>query len=284
MSDAVANLLSANNISFTPSGKDYLIRCLNPEHDDNNPSCRVDKLSGITHCFSCGWKRNLFKHFGVFSNNTPIKVAKLKQKLQELREANIEIGLPEGATPYTQSFRGLSTVTLKHFEAFYTHKVEALEDRIVFPIRDITGRLVATIGRHVLSDANPRYKVYPSGKPLPLFPALLEDNNKKLVLVEGIFDMLNLYDKGMRNVVCTFGTSTISTENVSNKLMPYKVQGVEKVYIMYDADKAGKEAAASIKPIIESDGFIVEVLELEEGTDPGDMSQESVDMMKEYTS
>jgi DNA primase len=96
--------------------------------------------------------------------------------------------------------------------------------------------------------------------------------------------MLNLFDKGMRNVVCTFGTSTISTENVSTKLMPYRVQGVEKIYIMYDGDNAGREAAKHIKPIIESDGFIVEVLELEEGTDPGDMSQESVDMMKEYTS
>lgn len=282
MSDAVANLLSSKGISYVPSGKDYLIRCLNPEHDDNNPSCRVDRLSGVTHCFSCGWKRNLFKHFGIFTNNTPVKIAKLKQKIQDLRDACIEIDMPDGATPFTREFRNINAATYKHFGAFYTHKVEKLEDRIVFPITDITDKIIAFVGRHMLSDGNPRYLVQPSGRPLPLFPSKFDNSTKSIVLVEGIFDMLNLYDKGVRNVVCTFGTSTISEDNVSSKLMPYKVQGIEKIYIMYDGDTPGKEAAKKLKPILETQSFSVEIVEIEEDTDPGDMSQDSVNMMKEY--
>lgn len=283
MSDAVANLLTSKGISYVPSGRDYLIRCLNPDHDDSNPSCRVDRISGVTHCFSCGWKRNLFKHFGIFTNNTPVKVAKLKEKLQELREANIEVSMPEGATPYTQPYRGISVATYKKFNAFYTHKLEKLVDRVVFPITDITGKIIAFIGRHVMSDGNPRYQIHPSGRPLPLFPSKFDEPTKSIILVEGMFDMLNLYDKGLKNVVCTFGTSTISEENAATKLMPYKVQGIEKIYIMYDGDEPGKVAAEKLKPILESQSFAVEVVEIEEDTDPGDMNQSSVNMMKEYT-
>ena len=45
--------LEEKGIDYTLSGKDAVIQCLNPEHDDNNPSMRVDKLTGMFHCFSC---------------------------------------------------------------------------------------------------------------------------------------------------------------------------------------------------------------------------------------
>jgi DNA primase len=59
--------------------------------------------------------------------------------------------------------------------------------------------------------------------------------------------------------------------------------GVEKVFVLYDADKAGQEAAAKIKPLIEEAGFLVEIIDLPEGSDPGDLDQDSVDMIIEYT-
>lgn len=279
--DPVLALLNNKGISFTPSGKDYVIKCLNPDHEDNNPSCRVDKVIGIAHCFSCGWKRNLFKHFGVFTNNSSIKVAQLKQKLKDIREQSIEIEFPENFTPYNESFRGVSSQTLKHFEAFYTSGHDKLDDRIVFPIRDVTKKIAAFIGRHVLSDANPRYVVYPSGKPLPLFPNIIEDA-KSIILVEGIFDMLNMYDKGVHNVVCTFGTSTITEKTISTKMLSFKTLGITKVFILYDGDKPGREAAKILKPILESDGFVVEIIDLPDDVDPGVLTKEDVESIKEY--
>jgi DNA primase len=284
MSEAVANLLRSKDIPFTSSGKDYVIKCLNPKHEDSNPSCRVDKLSGITHCFSCGWKRNIFKHFGVFEQNIPsIKIAKLKEKLDDLRNAMIEVEFPEGMTPYNLPFRGLSLQTLKHFEAFYTTRLDILVDRVVFPIRDITGKIAAFIARHVHSNANPRYVVYPSGRPLPCFPSKLDEPIKSIVLVEGIIDMLNLYDKGIRNAVCVFGTNTISDDNASSKLLPYKAQGVEKVFILFDGDDPGRQAAKKLKPIIEAQGFVVEIIHMEDDTDPGELGKDDVLSIKEYT-
>lgn len=281
MSEAVANLLTSNGIQFTISGKDYLIKCLNPEHDDSNPSCRIDRVSGLTHCFSCGWKRNIFKHFGVFFNNSSVRVAKLKEKLENLRVALTELEMPEGCTPYTQVFRGISVQTLKHFEAFYSTRDEKIQDRIIFPIRDVSGKIVAFIGRHTLSNANPRYLVFPHGRPLPMYPYKIEGNS--IVLVEGIFDMLNLYDKGLRNVVCAFGTSTISEDNASAKFLPYKAQGIDKVFILFDGDIAGRDAAKKLEPIILGQGFKVEIVDMADDTDPGDLNEEDVSSIKEYT-
>ena len=59
------DLLSEKGIKFSVKGQDAIIACLNPEHDDNNPSLRVDRVTGIMHCFSCGFKVYLFTYFGA---------------------------------------------------------------------------------------------------------------------------------------------------------------------------------------------------------------------------
>jgi len=281
MSDPVLELIQKNNLAFTVSGRDYLIGCLNPEHPDSNPSFRVDRISGVAHCFACGFKTNIFKYYGVFTNPVPIKIAKLKEKLQEIKAYSGNLEIPSGATPYTKPFRGISVKTLQHFNAFYTHQVEKLVDRIIFPITDVTGRTVVYVGRHTLSNGNPRYLNYPSGVQIPLFPAQLPSAGKSLVIVEGIFDMLNLYDKGLTNVTCAFGTNTLQNNTVQ-KLLPFKAQGVTHIYLMFDGDEAGEKAMFTLKPIIEECGFIVENIVLPDGSDPGELSEEDVKSTIEY--
>jgi len=279
--DPVLDLIQKNGLQYQVSGRDYLIKCLNPEHPDTNPSFRVDRISGIAHCFSCGFKTNIFKYYGVFTNPIPIKIAKLKEKLQDLKTWAAGLELPAGATPYTKTFRGISQQTLKHFEAFYTHSVEKLADRIIFPIKDITGKTVAYVGRHTLSNGNPRYLNYPSKVQLPLFPPQVPPGHKSLVLVEGIFDMLNLYDKGLKNVTCTFGTNTLQADT-KLKLLPFKAQGVSHVYLLMDGDDAGRKAAQILKPIIEESEFIVEIIKLPDDTDPGELDLFDVQSISEY--
>jgi DNA primase len=280
MSDAVLNLLNNQKLAFTVSGRDYLIRCLNPKHDDSSPSLRIDKLTGIAHCFACGWKRNLFRHYGILTTPIPVKVSKLKAKLLELATVS-EVSLPEDSYPYTKVFRGISVSTLKKFEAFYTTGEEKLEDRVCFPIRDITGKCVVLLGRHVLSNAEKRYEIFPSGRPVPCYPMIFEEATTSAVLVEGIFDMLNLYDKGIKNVVCCFGTNTLKKE-AKYMLLPLKAQGIHKLYLMFDGDDAGRNSMKELTPILEDLGFQVYILELEDELDPGNLNQSQVDIYKKY--
>lgn len=279
MNDPILELLQKNSLSYSISGRDYVIKCLNPEHEDNNPSFRIDRVSGAAHCFSCGFKTNIFKYFGVFTNPVPLKIANLKKKLYEL-SVKQEVDIPIGHTPWTKSFRGISAQTLKHFNAFYTNQVEKLQDRIVFPIKDVTNQIKVFVGRHTLSNVNPRYINYPAGTQLPLFPSYLEQPSRSIILVEGIFDMLNLYDKGVRNAICCFGTNTLQN-TTKQKLLPFKAQGVTNIYILFDGDEAGEKAAKQIKPILEDD-FIVEIIKLPDGVDPGELDTINVQSIKEY--
>lgn len=282
MSDPVLELLQKNGLEYKSSGRDYLIRCLNPEHPDSSPSFRIDRISGAAHCFSCGFKTNIFKFYGVFSNPIPIRIAKLKEKLSELKILVNGVPLPDGATPFVRPFRGISVKTLKHFNAFYTHKVTALEDRIIFPISDITGKTQVYVARHTLSNGNPRYINHPVKAAMPLFPCRVPNGNHSVVIVEGIFDMLNLYDKGLTHVTCGFGTKTILSD-LRAKMLPFKAQGVTHIFIIFDGDAAGTAGAEALKPLLEELEFIVEIVNLPENTDPGSLGQEDVDSLIEYT-
>lgn len=285
MSDYVEVLLKDKGVYFNYSGADVVVKCLNPEHEDSNPSLRIDKVTGAFHCFSCGFKGNIFKYFGVLTNHSFIKVAKLKEKLKQLIIDRTGLDIPPVAVPFTRSFRGISAQTLTKFEAFYlpgeSKELRGMEDRLIFPIRDITGNIVMFLGRHTLSDGNPRYLNYPSGVSIPLFPNRMEVKTKSIVLVEGIFDMLNCFDKGLTNVVCTFGTNTLQ-KNTKEKMIPFKTQGIEKVYLMFDGDEAGRKAASMTKPLLEELDFQVEIIKLEDDQDPGELNQEYISSIKEY--
>lgn len=281
MSDPVLELIQKNDLKFSVSGRDYLIKCLNPEHSDSNPSFRVDKVTGVAHCFACGFKTNLFKYYGVFTNLVPMKILALKEKLDALKKFGQELELPQGYTPWTKQFRGVSPATLKHFGAFYTNQVEKLQDRIIFPIKDITNKTQVFVGRHTMSQGNPRYINYPQGVKIPLYPAHLPSGYSSMVIVEGLFDMLNLYDNGCENVVCAFGTKTLQND-IKVKMLPFRAQGITHIYILFDGDDAGRSAAKDLKPLLEAEGFITEIVDLPDGSDPGDLDAENVRSIAEY--
>jgi len=137
------------------------------------------------------------------------------------------------------------------------------------------------VARHTLSNGNPRYINYPSGVKMPVFPAHLPSGYQSMVIVEGVFDMLNLYDKGLENVVCAFGTNTLQNDTKS-KLLPFKAQGITHIYILFDGDEAGEKAAANLKPLIEAENFIVEIIKLPDGRDPGELDVFEVRSIAEY--
>lgn len=281
MSDPVLDLLNQKGIAFKVSGRDYVIKCLNPDHDDGNPSFRVDKVTGVAHCFSCGFKTNIFKFFGILTNHTSIKVAKLRNKINELKVSFNGLDMPEGATPYTRSFRGIRPETLKEFDAFTTYREDKLIDRLVFPIYDIRDKISVFVARHMLSDGQPKYINYPENREMSIYPGKYKKQYTSAVLVEGIFDMLNLYDKGLKNVSCCFGVKLLE-KDTAIKLLPLKAQGITHIYLLFDGDEAGRSAAQKLKPLIEQQDFIVEVINLPDDMDPGVLDQEYVDSINSY--
>ena len=235
----VSELLISKDIRYTPKGGDFIIKCLNPEHADRNPSLRVDQITGIFNCFSCEFKGNLFTHFGERPNYLQLRRELLKKKIRDKRAESIGLAFPEGAMPYVGDWRDIKPETYKRFEAFI-HSGSDYLSRIVFPIRDRTGKIVAFQGRHT-SMGIPKYLNLPAGAKMPLFP-IVKPIQGSVILVEGIFDMLNLHDKGLTNAICCFGVKNVTDDRLSMLTM----QGVDNIDIFLDNDAAGQAASARI--------------------------------------
>ena len=268
----VKDLLESKNIEYRNSGRDYLVRCLNPEHEDRNPSMRIDKVTGIFQCLSCKYKGNIFNEFGQQVSKLHIKKELLRKKLVEKLSESIGMPYPENKVPYEGDWRGISPETYKHFDAFTCHE-SPYTGRLMFPIKDFTGRICLFQGRHMTGET-PKYLNSPRGIPLPLFPNP-EPIRGSVIIVEGIFDMLNLYDKGLKNVVCCFGAGNID----SHKLSILTMKGVSLVYIFLDGDDAGQEGAKKVAEVCNSIGLENKNIYLK-GRDPGDLGQKEVNTLK----
>jgi DNA primase len=270
----VAELLTSKNIKFFPKGKDYLTLCLNPQHEDNNPSMRIDQVTGIFHCFSCGYKGNVFKLYGEKPNELELKREMLRRKINDKRSESIGLSFPPNSIPYKGTWRDISVETYEKFEAF-TCPASEFVGRIVFPIRTVSGNIRAFIGRHQGAET-PKYYIYPVRAKLPLFPTPAPINSS-IILVEGIYDLLNLYDKGLTNVSTCFGVNNVTEA----KLALLKISGISTIYTFFDNDSAGQAGATKVKELAESMGFEVKNIQYgDKNADPGSLSAAKVKALK----
>jgi DNA primase len=237
---------------------------------------RVDRETGKFNCFSCGFHGNVFLHFGEYQSRVNDAVYKTRTRMRDIQLDARGLEIPASALAFNKDFRGISGKTLEHFGAFL-HGEDEFENRIVFPISDVTGKIRCFNARHKFSNAKPKYKMYPEGADIPLFPFVKGFDH--IILVEGLFDMLNLQDKGIPNAVCTFGTQNLTYNNVKEKLLPYEIAGVNKVLILMDRDKAGMYAAKVLLDTIKikTRCEVVNITEfLDVGQDPGELSEPEV--------
>ena len=152
---------------------------------------------------------------------------------------------------------------------------DRFRDRVVFPIRDQRGRVVAFGGR-VLGDDKPKYlnspetDIFHKGRELYGLYQARQANRKleRLLVVEGYMDVIALAQHGINYATATLGTATSKThlERVY-RLCP-------EVVFCFDGDEAGRKAAVrameAALPCME-DGRQARFLFLPEGEDPDTM-------------
>ncbi|KPY92669.1 DNA primase, partial [Pseudomonas syringae pv. spinaceae] len=151
-------------------------------------------------------------------------------------------------------------------------RYDRFRDRVMFPIRDSRGRIIAFGGR-VLGDDKPKYlnspetPVFHKGQELyGLFEARKFNRNlDEIIVVEGYMDVIALAQQGLRNAVATLGTAT------SEEHLKRLFRVVPNVLFCFDGDQAGRNAAwralEAALPNLQ-DGRRARFLFLPEGEDP----------------
>lgn len=143
--------------------------------------------------------------------------------------------------------------------------------RVMFPIRDVAGNVVAFGGRD-LGDSPAKYinspenPVYRKSRVLYGLHEAREGLKRagEAILVEGYFDLLRCFDCGIDNVVATCGTALTADQAALIK------RYVPKVLVVFDGDAAGIKAAVRSVGILTGAGLAVRPLVLPDGKDPDD--------------
>ena len=163
--------------------------------------------------------------------------------------------------------------------------IDFFRERIMFPLFDHRDNITGFSGRVFGGNENAvRSKyintketiVYHKGKAFFGLNIAKEKikKEKRVIIVEGEFDVLSLFREGIGNVVAVKGTAL--TEDHVRLISRF----AEKISICFDQDKAGQDAMLRSIPTLEKSGLVTSVIELS-GKDPDEMSKKDSSLLKD---
>ena len=249
-------------------------RCLNPEHEDENPSMSYDKKRKKVHCFSCLADYDIFdvmeiktglhgkelfeygyEYFGLKKNqkNKPLEVKSVKvegedgenlqkdENLKKCKEAErggyikkTQENFANSAGEGYMKERGITTETARICGVGYDEKMKS----VVLEYRGKNYYITRSIEKK-------EYKK-PAGESEPLYE--IGNNDEKMIYVtEGQIDALSLLQAGATRVVAIGGGGTSKLKELSPKPM--------RAIIVCDNDDAGEKTAERIKNELEKFGI-----------------------------
>jgi len=153
--------------------------------------------------------------------------------------------------------------------------IDFLRNRIIFPIHDLSGRVIGFGGR-LIDGEGPKYlnsaenQVF--SKRFNLF-GLYHGREairaaSEVILVEGYMDSLSMHQHGITNVVATLGTAF--TREQAKLIKRF----TETVLVMYDGDEAGQRETLRALEVLHNEGIDARVIPLPPGIDPDDLVRE----------
>lgn len=156
--------------------------------------------------------------------------------------------------------------------------VDRFRERVLFPIHNISGKVLGFGGRILKSVSgkeakyinSPETEVYNKSKVLygisQAKKAIRQQDS--CILVEGYMDVLSLYQRGVENVVASSGTS------LTEEQLKLVKRFTENIYFLFDGDVAGQKAALRGVDLALEQGLNVKVVVLPVEHDPDSFAKE----------
>ena len=280
-------------------GAAYLGLC--PFHDDHHPSLRVDPAKGVYHCFSCGAGGDVFRFvqekegcgFGEAVRlcadicHLPVPALdagsqKHRPDKQQTLAPTVEMNERDGQAllPYDPEMEELreayAAFEIGIAPAIVPEAWKFTRGRIVFPIRNAVGELVAFAARYqgdLPAKKIPKYinsstsAIYKKDELLyGWYRAVSKVRETGIVfLTEGYKDTLAMHAAGFSNTVALCGT------NLSEHHIAMIRKEAVTVCLFLDADEVGRETVTEVMPKLRSAGLRVVDILPEGGKDADEM-------------
>ncbi len=221
-------------------------------------------------------------------SNNIIEKFQLGYSSQE-RRAFTEAAVKAGYQPKYLASTGMSILSNNHVEGTEITVKDVFDryaGRVMFPIQDDGGRVVAFGGRTLSSDKkvakyinSPETDIYNKSKILyGLWLGKKSIQQTDLCyLVEGYMDVIAMHQAGIENVVASSGTS-LTIEQIKSIH-----RFTKNIVVLYDGDEAGQKASNRAIPLLLEEGMNVKLLMFPDNDDPDSFSRKvTIEEFKNY--
>lgn len=287
---ALAPLLRHDQVKLRRSGLDQYRGCCPIHGGDGREAFHANLTQNVFHCFACGAGGTVLDFVAAMDRCSLQEAAR---KLTSQTAALSRPALAGAKPPVTKkskplsplgfflrgidsahrylAARGIETATAEEFGIGFYSGPGIFSGRLVIPIHNERGELVAYCGRAV-DGSQPRYR-FPAGfaksQVLFNFHRAQAAGKSVVVVVEGFFDCLRLRQAGVRSVVALMGSALYP--------LPQRIllQRFQRVILMLDGDAAGRRATAEIAARLRAH-CLLQVIHIPESMQPDQMSTEHI--------
>ncbi len=207
----------------------------------------------------------------------------------EERNAFTQAAVKAGYQPKYLAKTGMSILSNKYVEGAEVKVTDVFDryaGRVMFPIQDDGGRVVAFGGRTLTNDKkiakyinSPETDIYNKSKILYglwLGKKVIQQHDA-CYLVEGYMDVIAMHQAGIENVVASSGTSLTVDQIKSIHRF------TKNIVVLYDGDEAGQKASNRAIPLLLEEGMNVRLLFFPDNDDPDSFSRKVTnDEFKNY--
>lgn len=311
---AMTAILEAENIPYKKVGHEAVTVC--PWHNDTNPSLTLNDEKSMCFCFVCRGGSDAIDYvqqkFGLSFSEAVERIAAKHNLAVEYDNIDPELAAAEAqrkreilneltATqnkfreylrdPRADRIRGILydreilPSTSRHFGLGYCPS-GFFADRITVPIYDHRGTLVGFTGRATRDELKPKYKNSENSEIFDKSRIVFNEYGAldaireadSVIFVEGHFDVIALWQYGIRNVVAMQGTGSPS-ESIIRRLS----RRTKRFILCYDGDDGGRKATEQFLkvagPMACRGELTISIVALPFGYDPEDcIKDERIDL------
>ena len=253
----------------------------------------VNTAEQVFHCFSCGAGGSVLDLVAAVEgcglreaaeklsgwempgNVAPSEKATVTKKTKSVPPLTFRLRGVDARHPYLTS-RGIREATAREFGIGFYSGPGLMNRRLVIPLDDEVGQLVGYSGRS-LDGSEPRYR-FPAGfaKSQVLFNLhrATATRQSTVIVVEGFFDCLKVYQAGFGSVVALMGSALYESQR---RLL---LQHFRRVILMLDGDAPGRRAAAVVSARLSTD-CPVRIVQLGENRQPDQLSEQELRQLLE---
>lgn len=307
----ITSALDRESIEYKKIGKEAVTLC--PWHNDKNPSLTINDEKGFCYCFVCQTGGDVIglvqQKLGLSFADTVERIARgaeidiIYENIDPelaLREARQKAAILDQLNSQQESYRkfikdkraeririmlderNILPSTSKHFGLGYCPR-GFFGDRITIPIHDHRGNLVGFTGRATRDSIKPKYKNSENSDHFDKSKIVFNEHRAlrevsetdSIIFVEGHFDVISMWQAGIRNVVAMQGTAAPS-EAIIRRLS----KRTKRFMLCFDGDEGGNKAIEQfIKvagPMACRGEITISVAQLPFGTDPDQCIKEGL--------